>query len=52
MQLSLVRDYIIEWIKKRVARGTRRELRVPWRKDKIISIIGLEEPVKLTISIS
>ena len=40
MQPSLVRDYIIEWIKRRVARGIRRELRVPWRKDKIISIIG------------
>ena len=40
MQPSLVRDYIIEWIKRRTARGIRRELRVPWRKDKIISIIG------------
>jgi len=40
MQPSLVRDYIIEWVKRRTARGIRRELRVPWRKDKIISIIG------------
>ncbi|MCD6465405.1 hypothetical protein J7L27_03445 [Candidatus Bathyarchaeota archaeon] len=26
--------------KKNCERGIRRELRVPWRKDKIISIIG------------
>ncbi len=40
MQLPTVKDYIIEWIKKEPAKGINRELEVPRRKDKVISIIG------------
>jgi len=40
MQQSLVKDYIIEWIKKEIIKGIKRELNVPKRKDKVISIIG------------
>ena len=40
MQPSTVKDYIIEWIKKEPAKGIHRELEVPKREDKVISIIG------------
>jgi|Deesub1362A_J573_1020465.scaffolds.fasta_scaffold00466_7 hypothetical protein len=40
MQLPTVKDYIIEWIKKEPVKGINRELEVPRRKDKVISIIG------------
>ena len=40
MQPSLIRDYVIEWSRKDLPRGIDRELRVPFRKDKIVSIIG------------
>ncbi|MEM3550460.1 MAG: ATP-binding protein [Candidatus Bathyarchaeia archaeon] len=33
-------DYVSEWITRRIAVGVERELAVPWRKDKVISIIG------------
>ncbi|MEM2168110.1 MAG: ATP-binding protein [Candidatus Bathyarchaeia archaeon] len=33
-------DYISEWIGRNVSGGVERELKVPWRRDKIISIIG------------
>ncbi|MBS7612305.1 ATP-binding protein [Candidatus Bathyarchaeota archaeon] len=40
MRLSLVKDYIVEWVRRDIAVGVYRELKVPRRKDKIISIIG------------
>jgi len=40
MQPSLVKDYIVEWAKKETAKGINRELEVPRRKDKVISVIG------------
>jgi hypothetical protein len=40
MQPSLVKDYIVEWVKKETAKGINRELEVPRRKDKVISVIG------------
>jgi predicted AAA+ superfamily ATPase len=40
MHQSSVKDYIIEWTKKEIAKGIDRELEVPRRKDKVISIIG------------
>ncbi|MBC7091381.1 MAG: ATP-binding protein [Nitrososphaeria archaeon] len=40
MQITLVNDYITEWVKRRIAVGIERELKVPKRMDKIISIIG------------
>ncbi|MEM2578490.1 MAG: ATP-binding protein [Candidatus Bathyarchaeia archaeon] len=33
-------DYISEWVGRNVSGGVERELKVPWRRDKIISIIG------------
>jgi len=35
-----VADYILEWTKRDIAPGVERELRVPRRRDKIISIVG------------
>ncbi|MEM3718688.1 MAG: ATP-binding protein [Candidatus Bathyarchaeia archaeon] len=35
-----IMDYVSEWITRRIAVGVERELAVPWRKDKVISIIG------------
>ena len=35
-----IRDYIIEWSGKSLPVDIDRELRVPFRKDKIVSIIG------------
>lgn len=40
MQPQLVRDYIIEWRKKDIPEGVKRELEVAKRRDKIISVIG------------
>lgn len=40
MQPTLVRDYILEWMKREIVRGVRRELEVSRRKDKVISVIG------------
>ncbi|MCS7104262.1 MAG: ATP-binding protein [Thermofilaceae archaeon] len=39
MQRRIV-DYVSEWISRNVPRGVERELKVPWRRDRIISIIG------------
>lgn len=40
MRQSLVRDYILEWTKRSLPRGIRRELEVHSRRDRVISIIG------------
>jgi predicted AAA+ superfamily ATPase len=40
MQQPLVRDYIIEWMKRDLPIRVRRELEVHGRRDRIISIIG------------
>ena len=40
MHPRLVRDYLTEWLKKSVMVGVERELKVPRRKDKIVSVIG------------
>lgn len=40
MQTQRIVDYLSEWITKNITVGVERELKVPWRKDKIISIIG------------
>jgi predicted AAA+ superfamily ATPase len=40
MQHALVRDYITEWMKKKIVKGVGRELEVPKRKDRVISVIG------------
>jgi len=40
MQHALVRDYIVEWMKREIVKGVSRELEVPRRKDRVISVIG------------
>jgi len=40
MQHALVRDYIIEWMKREAVKGVSRELDVIRRKDRVISVIG------------
>ena len=40
MQHVLVRDYIIEWMKREAFKGVSRELEVIRRKDRVISVIG------------
>ncbi|MEM1582660.1 MAG: AAA family ATPase [Candidatus Bathyarchaeia archaeon] len=40
MQPQRIVDYVSEWMSRSLAVGVERELKVPWRKDKIISIIG------------
>lgn len=40
MQPSTVKDYIVEWVKKEPVKGINRELKVPRRKNKVISVIG------------
>jgi predicted AAA+ superfamily ATPase len=40
MQHALVRDYIIEWMKREIVKGVGRELKVSRRKDRVISVIG------------
>jgi predicted AAA+ superfamily ATPase len=40
MQHALVRDYIVEWMKREIVKGVSRELEVSRRKDRVISVIG------------
>lgn len=40
MSSARIIDYISEWVSRSIAVGVERELKVPWRKDKAISIIG------------
>jgi hypothetical protein len=40
MQHALVRDYIIEWMKREIVKGVGRELKVSRRKDRVVSVIG------------
>jgi hypothetical protein len=40
MQHALVRDYVIEWMKREAVKGVGRELEVSRRKDRVISVIG------------
>jgi predicted AAA+ superfamily ATPase len=40
MQHALVRDYIVEWMKRETVKGVSRELEVSRRKDRVISVIG------------
>ena len=40
MQHALVRDYIVEWMKREIVKGVSRELEVSRRKDRVVSVIG------------